>query len=314
MTTAFNNGQDGQPFVSLMSATFDGMMGQTIPPTPMPNNQMVPYQPNNQMILYQPEQHGRHSQTLTWKAKGRKEAEEEYRKIRKQVKHIAPAMFKEDGCDIFPQNAQDWTHFKYEMYGMRADELEDNAKKTKAMIAVLQKTPKDRRKIKSAFDGENGKEFLDGRGAVLSQPTIFSLSHVPADEGEEVGWPSQAELLEYGDNRENSNVGTRCGRFLPPPRKVGYPGESFLQKMIVQPAPLDRAGPIFDNGPSPAEMHSANLDMDNDEEFEEEARELVDDGLLKEIGLPNWSEVLNAPPVSRGMAALVKDFRGLRTI
>ena len=304
MATAFANADADRQIIPMMTATFDGTTGLQIHSPPMPNNQMV---------VWQDPQPGRHSQTLTWKAKGRKEAEDEYRMIRRQVKHIAPSSFNDDeGYDIFPQNSQQWSYFKHDLYGMRADELEDNATKTKAMIEALQKIPKEKRKIESVFEEDN-KELHDGRSTVLAQWTVFSPEHVKSGAGDEVMWPTQAEMLEYGDNRENANVRTRCGRYLPPPRKVGLAGESFLKKQTVDSYPLDQAGPIFPNGPSYAEMGPANFDMDNDETFEEEAREVLDNGVLKEVGLPNWSAILDAPPVSGQMADLVKEFRDLQS-
>ena len=50
----------------------------------------------------------------------------------------------------------------------------------------------------------------------------------------------------------------------------------------------------------------------NDDEFEKEARRLSDEGLLKEAGLPDWSVVLDAPPVNGEMAELVKEFGGMQ--
>lgn len=301
MTTAFVHAGHDQQMIPMMTATFDGMTGQQIHPPPMPNNQM---------IVWQDPQPIRHSQTLTWKAN--KEEEDEYRMVRKQVSHIAPALFQdEDAGDIFPQNIRQWSRFKHDLYGMRADELDDNTEKTKAMIEALHKIPKKQRKIESAF-GEDGKKLHDGRSTVLAQWTVFSSEHVESGDGGEVMWPTQAEMLEYGDNRENVNVRTRCGRYLPPPRKVGTANESFLKKKIMDPYLLDKAGPVFPNGPSYAEMETANFEMDNDDKFEEEARGVLDEGLLKEIGLPDWSVVLDAPPVSGEMAQLVKEFGGMQ--
>ena len=88
---------------------------------------------------------------------------------------------------------------------------------------------------------------------------MFSPEHVESGDGREVMWPTQAEMLEYADNRENVNVRTRCGRYLPPPRKAGTANESFLKKKIMDPYLMDKAGPVFPNGPSYAERETANF-------------------------------------------------------
>ena len=301
MTTAFAHAGYDQQMIPMMTATFDGMTGQQVQPPPMPKHKMV---------VWEDPQPARYSQALTWKAN--EEKEDEYRMVRKQVRYIAPALFRnEDARGIFPSNVRCWSRFKHDLYGMRADELEDSAGKTKAKIEALQKIPQKQRKIKSAF-GEDGKTLHDGRSTVLAQRTVFSPEHIESGDGSEVMWPTQAEMLEYGDNRENVNVRTRCGRYLPPPRKVGTANESFLKKKIMNPYLLDKAGPVFANGPSYAEMETSNFEMDNDDKFDEEARGYLDEGLLKEIGWPDWSVVLDAPPASGEMAQLVEEFGGMQ--
>ena len=311
------------PYVPMMTATFNGMTGIPPPNVPLhnlPQHQVVPYQPQQQqqMILYQPPNpNPTHTQTITWKGKAR-QAEAEFRKTRNKVRNIAPELFKDNGeendpeANIFPKTAREYAHFKYDMYDMRAAELEENANKLRQLIEAKENLPKGQPKIKSAF-GADGKVFNNFFGPVLSKPTIWSDAYDAPDQQYQAPWPTQAELLWNGDNRENNRVGTRCGRFLPPPRAAGWPGQSFLEKEIQPQYPMDRAGPHFEEGPHFMEATHANWDMDADMEFEEEGVQKLFGGAEKEIGIPNWKIPLTAPPASQGMADLVREFEGLET-
>ena len=304
MNQAFSNASNAQPMVSMMTATFNGITGEELPP---------PGEANTQMIPYQPARIDRHSQALTCKIKGYKEQEIEYKAIRKSVKPLAASLFIPGaGADLFPQDAYEWVDFKWSLFGGVALELDENAEKTRAMMEALLSIPKNKRQIKSMF-AEDGKKFGDGLSPVLARGTVFSPEFVESGQAEEVGWPSQAELLECGDYRENKNVQTRCGRFLPPPRLIGRRGGSFLENQSVRSSAMDRAGPIFEYGPTPAELEEANEAMDNGSEFETQGRNLLGRGLSEVVGLPDWSIVLRSPPLSVEMAALVEETAELPT-
>ena len=194
MNQAFNNASNAQPAVSMMTATFNGITGEEHASLRSSQHSDDPYEPARI---------DRHSQALTWKIKGYKEQELEYKAIRKSVKPIAPSLFLPGaGADLFPQDAHEWVDFKWSLFGGLALELNENAEKTKAMMEALLSIPKNKRQIKSVF-AKDGKKFGDGLSPVLARGTVFSPEFVESGQADEVGWPSQAELLEYGDNREN---------------------------------------------------------------------------------------------------------------
>lgn len=286
MTTTYFDPATGLPTPAPLPAAPEVVHPIPQLPPPADTNQLVPV--THPLPPRPPPTYGQKQQMTVWKSKARHETEE-FNKIRKLVKLVAPEMFKEDAkplgqpSGIFPQNVAEYSRFKYEMYGMRADELEESAAKTTAMVEAMEQIAKDQRKIKSAF-GLNGKVFLDAFSPVLAQPTIWCLQHTEAGPNHRAPWPTKAELLWNGDNRENSHAGTRCGRFLPPPRVSMAPDVPFLEHPIIRPQRMDETGPIFSNGPSPAEAHEANIEMSNDPTFEEEGRGLVGEGLMEEIG------------------------------
>jgi hypothetical protein len=292
----------------MLSAAYrvtDGHMQEINPLT----GHMIPAT-NNQVIIYRPP---RQSQALTWKSPSLI-AEEEYRRIAIKVKRVAPKLFDQQDGDaasrIFPQTPAEWVHFKYDMCGLRAEELEENADKMLGMIDMMQKIPKQQRQLKPVF-GQDAKVFQDGRGPVLALPTIWSIEHEAAGKRLQAPWPTHAELLANGDNRESINKGVRCGRYLPPPRYPAYyPNQPFEERHRIKQHSLDRTGPIFDRGPDPVEVYYSNMQMNGDETFEDEAWEKLQhaDFKEKEVGIPNWQIVLNAPPVNGAMADLVREF------
>lgn len=149
-------------------------------------------------------------------------------------------------------------------------------------------------KPKSLF-GEGGKIFKDGFGPVLAQPSIWSLERdnlqVP-----QAGWPGSAELQWDGDHREKGQARTRCGRFLPMPRKPVGEEIPFHERQPIIRFPLDQTGPIYLAGPSPIDTTIANQIYDNDAEFELNGAAFLGDDLMKEIGekkepfSPEWQQ------------------------
>lgn len=217
---------------------------------------------------------------------------------------LAPEMFKDKSypfgkpADIVPRTFPQYLDFKYDTYGMRADELEENAAKLSNIADSMANIPKNKRQIKSVY-GENGKMFLDGFGGpVLMQPTIWSIEHEKLSTGT-APWPSRAELRGNGDHRENNGV-TRCGRYLPFPRQPPMEGISTMNTPWIEQYPMDVTGPLRYGGPSPMEIKQANMIMDNDEAFEVDIRDKLGEELMLEVG--NWSPayLLNpAPPAQQ---------------
>jgi hypothetical protein len=255
------------------------------------SNQIVLYNSNTQLVPYNPRQ-ARHTQTMKWKSRGQKQ-EDLYKKIRRHVRHVAPSLVSNhpnpvgDQYKIFPQNRQDFSNLQSAMWAMRADELEDNARKLRALIEAMEKLPATQRKIKPAFEKE-GKELKDVFGTVLCQPTVWTPAYCDRDANLRADWPEHAELIWNGDTAEKHKGKSGYGRCFPPLHEVGQPGNSFLTKKLLFPTPMDQTGGPFQNHPDVIEVSQANWEMEWDENFEEEGAALVGEGLMKEVGLPNW--------------------------
>jgi hypothetical protein len=270
--------------------------------------------PSSTTLVLAPPQQLNHTSSRTWKSKD-KQNEEEYQRIRKQVRHIAPEMFKDRGepfgesCEIFPRSVAQWKAFKYDIYGLRADELGDNAQKISDMADALKKVPKEKRLIKSAF-GEGSQALKDGRGLLLSQPTIWSLAHETSVGSQQAPWPTQAELLWYGDSRGYYFDGSRADRSLPRPRQPAIPGISFHDMPLVQQSAMDRPGPFFEGGPHSVEIQDANAEMNDDVSVEWEGRVLLGAGLMEDTGewqypyVPVWRPAQDAGDISTQMAQM----------
>jgi hypothetical protein len=238
-------------------------------------------------IMQHPIHYGPVHATACWKSEAKK-MEDQFDKIRKGVKIIAPELFKDKPkpfkvpAHIFPRTFKEYADLRNDMYTVRADELEDNAGKLLKIAESMQHIPKNKRQIKSAF-GEQGRMFLDGFGGpVLMQPTIWSIEHDKLATSH-APWPTRAELLCNGDNRENDGF-TRCGRYLPVPRQPRKEGVSIMKTPFIEPYAMDMTGPLRCEGPGPAEVAYANEILDNDESFDAELEDLLGNDLMLEVG------------------------------
>jgi hypothetical protein len=265
-------------------------------------------------IMQHPIHYGPVHATACWKSDAKK-MEDQFDKIRKGVKIIAPELFKDKPkpfkipAHIFPRTFKEYKEFRNDMYVMRADELEDNAGKLSRIAESMENIPKNKRQIKSAF-GEQGKMFLDGFGGpVLMQPTIWSIEHDKLATCR-APWPTRAELLCNGDNRENDGY-TRCGRYLPVPRQPREEGVSIMETPFIEPYAMDMTGPLRCDGPGPAEVAYANEIMDNDEAFEAELGSLLGNDLMLEVGTwdPPYLPFEQGPRGAEGKKGRVRPHR-----
>jgi len=228
-----------------------------------------------------------YTHTATWKSHQVRDREE-FERLRQRVKHFAPEQFRlkakptREPCHIVPKNTAEWRQHQVDMMAIAQAEEERNCELLKAQIAAHHKIPRGKRKIKSMF-GRGAKVFSDGRGPVLSQPTIWSAEYAVSGMPQ-AKWPDPAELRSNGDSRENDQAKTRCGRFLPPPRAPENEAEVSHEQPILRQFPLDQTGPIFSAGPRPDEIQNQNSEMNDDPSFEFLGRVLLGASLMKEIG------------------------------
>jgi hypothetical protein len=229
---------------------------------------------------------------MKWKSRGQKQ-EDMYKKIRRHVKHMAPGLVSNNSnavgeqYRIFPQNRQEFSNLQSAVWAMRADELEDGARKLRAVIEAMEKLPRAQRMIKPAF-GKNGKALKHVYSTVLCQPSVWTPQYCDLDPGLRADWPEHAELTWNGDIAEKHKGNSGYGRYFPPPHEVGEPSDSFLTKRIIFPTAMDQTGGPFQNHPDFTTIQQANWEMEWDETFEEEGAALVGEELMKEVGLPNW--------------------------
>ena len=213
----------------------------------------------------------------------------QYIRTRHQLKAVAPDQVAElakptwQKPDIFPQTPHEFAQHKFGMASDALEAKEQDIQTMKDRIAVHHKLPQENaRQIMPAF---GGKVFADGLSPVLALPSVWSHGYEKMH-AKAAAWPTQAELLWNGDNRENNIIATRCGRYLPYPRDTMGESKQFAHQNILKPFSLDQTGPIFDNGPSPEEIQQANWVTDvEDETFENGlGRHYLGDDLMSRIG------------------------------
>lgn len=275
-----------------------------------------------------------HTNTYSWKSVDTIRAEE-FARVQRLVKHIAPEQFRNPAkptngpCEIMPTNVLEHLEHDTALLVMATEQKVKNmaAKKAaKELTAKFEASGEIQRPIRSRF-GEHGKAFMDGLSSVLSLPTIWCTAHTQFGL-ENAQWPTLVEFQECGDRRENETVATRCGRYLPIPcQKYVMPvhdvfgGDRCEQiQFYVQQKyfPLDKPGPLFSVGPSPAEADTANSVMNSSAEFEARSRFLLGDtaeeiGKWQEPFVPDWlAEQRNRakvnhmmPPVTRKSMQMV---------
>ncbi|KPI40648.1 uncharacterized protein AB675_10674 [Cyphellophora attinorum] len=252
-----------------------------------------------------------YGQALVWKSE-RVKAQEEYQRVRSRVKPIAPEMFKKQAypsgqpAGVFPQNTTEWMEFKSDGTRARLNEVTLSLDQMQAQLNAASNMNRDgigkeKRVILPAFgNGPGQKSLADEFSTVLSQPSIWSSNAADAPQSD---WPSQAELLEHGDQRGYDQFGNRVNRSLPPPRVPATHSEmSFQEQNFVRAHPLDQVGPYYYNqegrlaNPHPDAVEEANDKMNNDPIFEANAMHFLGSALMDEIGrykrpkVPDWQE------------------------
>jgi hypothetical protein len=249
-----------------------------------------------------PEETPHYGQALVWKSATVKN-QEEYVRIRRHVRAIAPELFKDSArptnerANIIPQTPTEWATFKWASVKAEVEDLEDNITKMSDQINSAEKlktggVPQEKRVPQSAFANKTGPtKFQDGRSAVLAQPSIWSGDHVHADVPR-AEWPSRAELLWHGDNRTHDASGKRLERSLPPPRvPAAKPDQSFSERLRIIPHALDQVGNLTANASecilkrTQQQIDAANHEMDNDAEFAAQAMHFLGGDLMSAIGI-----------------------------
>ena len=182
-----------------------------------------------------------HAPTAVWKSDEVKEREE-FHLTFKKVKYIAPDFIK---SGLFPQNLQEWRHFKLGRIQDQIKEKEGDRKEFAARIEAVERIPLQGRTIKSAF-GPRGKVFNNGGGPVLAMPTIWSNEYNKSN-APVADWSTQAELLMHGDNKDMENK--RYRSFPPPRAPAEIANQSYYTQPIIEPLPMDEVEPEFTQGP-----------------------------------------------------------------
>ncbi|KAF2093242.1 hypothetical protein NA57DRAFT_81579 [Rhizodiscina lignyota] len=116
----------------------------------------------------------------------------------------------------------------------------------------------------------NGKQFWDGRGAVLVHPTVWNPCW---SQVQRTGWPCHNELKYEGQERQKTGV----RRMIPLPRIIpNNPTVQWFMAAPIQPLQFDH-GNTFDVVP----QHPEDVWMDYDSVRMEEVENLLQGDLLK---------------------------------
>lgn len=240
---------------------------------------------------------------LTWKSDQIK-LEEEYARVRRNVNAMAPEQFADRAkptgqpADIVPRSLRDYNMFKSENISDRMKELAADMANMEVKSEANKNMDKDgvprEKRVPKSYFGPGGKALKDAtRGPVLAQPTIWSQQWLDSD-APKAPWPTQAELRENGDSRENNQVPHRSGRHLPVPRYPQDPNQPYVSakdRAAIPQYPLDQTGPIYRDGsgapagPTPAKIDAANEEMNKDPEFEAKGLALVGYDLMGAMGI-----------------------------
>lgn len=222
--------------------------------------------------------------TLTWKSKG-VALRDEYYRIRHRVKHVASLDLSEEAnqddlpSEIFPRSPNEYYRHRCDMISIALEDLKKDIARLKERIAVHRRIPAAGRVIKPPF---GGKIFGDHLSAVLAQPSIWTVADHRMSPHHQ--WPTQAELLWNGDNRENNQVAMLCGRYLPHPRHNNGEPRPFQERPVLHQYPFDQVGLIFDHGPALTDMLHSNAEIDGTRKFQEKGELLLGSDLMAELG------------------------------
>lgn len=147
----------------------------------------------------------------------------------------------------------------------KADYLSDQKREMQAKYGAAATTNKPVGPVLNGIlPGHDG----DGRGAVLSEKTIWCPWDEPTEEHPQAPWPCKEEMREEGDERHTSQF----GRFLALPRNPGNETVSYKHRSPIKQHHFDRVWEV------------PCLDDIMDPMLEEDLMEgWVGDGLLEEL-------------------------------
>lgn len=230
-----------------------------------------------------------HLPTSVWKSKGQEEKDEYFRVVKK-VKYIAPDYVK---SGMFPQNVDEWRKFKHGKFQDQIEQKEKEKAITITRIDAVPNIPEKGRKIQSTF-GQHGKcykqdggIFKDGYGPVTMFETIWSEEYAFLNR-KRADWPTHAELLMHGDNRD---MNYRTQRSLPYPREPArYPEQSYIEQNVMGLNPLDEVEAPFTLGPEKEEYTKANAEeLDNEPYFNMNGEGYMGKSLMDIIGRKDYT-------------------------
>lgn len=184
----------------------------------------------------------------------------------------------DSGSFVVPHTFEQWLEFRA---GRAEDALAENAAKIRQRNCEAEAAEKLRRmhsidnthgyltstygpgkrvKVELAMGGKN---YSDGRGAVLAHPSNWSPWYQPTEGRPEAPWPCPEEMKEEGDERHTSAF----GRFPALPRAPGNPTVVWKVKPVIPALPFDDVWRL-PNKDTWAELYSQKQ-QDNDKDFME---------------------------------------------
>lgn len=147
----------------------------------------------------------------------------------------------------------------------KADYLNDQKKEMQAKCGTAAAANK---RIGPVMNGIHPGSEGDGRGAVLSEKTIWCPWDVPTEDHPQAPWPCKEEMREEGDERHTSQF----GRFLALPRNPGNETVSYKHRSPIKQHYFDRVWEV----PCPDDIMDPMLEEDLMEGW-------VGDSLLNEL-------------------------------
>ena len=235
-----------------------------------------------------------HSQSKTWKSAEARDREQ-FTRLSNLIGHFVPH------SPFTPRTFAEWNSHRE---GMVESKKEDLIKDIK--IRQDRKTRDSQIPFQSAFGLPNVISYGENRAAVLSQHTVWSPWYTPTLVRPAAPWPDKSEMSYEGNGRAD----TRCGRYLPVPRRPGNETATWKARDLLPVFPLDKVGPLY-NGqppthhvlqtfyhqypvlgefttsynewPAPEEVRIANNRMNRDPLFQANAEWCVGDDLMARL-------------------------------
>ena len=238
-----------------------------------------------------------HSQSLTWKSQSESDLDHtnvhpeltKWAKVEQDLLRmglIKRFPGKQDGGSfVVPTNLEQWLEFRT---GRTEDLLLQDAARIltrnlefeTAMRARRTMLMDNARQIDSPRPRTNvkvgpimgGKDYHDGRGVVLAQPTTWSPWYKATEQRPQAPWPCAEEMQEEGDERHTSAF----GRFLGLPRVPGNPTVVWKVKPVIPTLHFDEVWKV-PNKDTWADLYAQKPDDLHDEYLKSMVgRELLD--------------------------------------